>query len=71
MSCNCGRKRRTAATSKPKPKPAEQDQQQQKQQGGTQSFALITSGGRTVFGSQLEADAANARLGGIGTVRRI
>lgn len=66
MGCNCGRKRRTAANVKPKPKPVDKDQQQQ---GKTQSFALITGTGRTVFGSQLEADAANARLGGVGTVR--
>lgn len=68
MGCNCGKKRRRpAAAVKPKPT----DQKGQPQQGKTQSFALITGGGRTLFGSELEANAANARLGGIGTVRRL
>lgn len=68
MACGCSkRKKKAVANNKPKPT----EQKEQAQQGKTQSFALITSGGRTLFGSQLEADAANARQGGIGTVRPI
>lgn len=70
MACNCGRNKRKRVAATNKPKPGTNQDQQQAQQGKTQAFQLITQQGRVVrFGSKLEAEAANIRQGGSGTVR--
>ena len=61
MACNCGKKSgaaqaRTISTSS----------------GTTQSFALISrDSSKQIFGSRLEADAANARQGYTGVVKPV
>lgn len=63
MGCSCRKPKRPAGQ-----KPAD-TKDQEKAKGKTQSFSLRTRSGNVLtYGSKLEAEAANARQGGTGTV---
>lgn len=84
MGCNCGKKRSATPMSRAQERAAAQGsdknqsgmatpesmRQASQPRGRTQSFALKLNTGKTLeFGSKLEAEAANVRMGYTGTVK--
>lgn len=70
MGCNCGKTKTRQTASQPPPPPP--PPQPEPPKGQTQSFALdLRDGSRLSFGSRLEAEAENVRLGYTGTVHRV
>lgn len=68
MPCNCGKKRKPSPQKQRRPANPNPTPPKEKS-GEKQTFILETSSRRKLtYGSRLEAEAANARSGGSGTV---